>query len=153
VLVPVLVVASCSVLFVRGVTAVQDQRAGGTVPIGQTFTYKSGLALSMSAINSYRSSNPYIVTKGETAYQGVVTVVNGTKGPVSGALLGINVTSGSTPVERIFDGAPLPTQDIAAGQELKVPFQFKVKKGTIGPLQISVTADFNEPVFLTGSLK
>jgi hypothetical protein len=38
VLISVLVLVSCSVLFVGRVTAVQDQRAGGTLPIRQTFT-------------------------------------------------------------------------------------------------------------------
>jgi hypothetical protein len=153
VLIPVLTVVGCSALFVGGVSAVQSQREGGTVPIGQTFTYKSGLALTVSDVSSYKSSNQFIVTKNESAYQGTVTVVNGTKDPVGAALLTINVTAGSTPAERIFEDAPLPTQDIAPGQQLQVPFQFKVKKGTTGPLQISVTAALNEPVFFTGTLK
>jgi hypothetical protein len=34
-----------------------------------------------------------------------------------------------------------------------VPFKFKVKKGTKGLLQISVSPSRNEPVFFTGSLQ
>jgi hypothetical protein len=53
VLIPVLVLVSCSMLFVGRVTAVQDQRAGGTLPIRQTFTYKDGTALAVADINTY----------------------------------------------------------------------------------------------------
>lgn len=153
VLIPVLLVVGCSALFVGGVSAVQSQREGGTVAIGQTFTYKSGLALTVSDISGYKSSNQFIVAKDESAFKGTVTVVNNTKSPVGAALLTINVTAGSTPAERIFEDAPIPTQDVAPGQQLQVPFQFKVKKGTTGPLQVSVAADLNEPVFFTGVLK
>ena len=56
VLVPILVVVSCSALFVGGVTAVQDQRAGGTLPIGQTFTYRDGTALTVADVKAYKAS-------------------------------------------------------------------------------------------------
>jgi hypothetical protein len=98
-------------------------------------------------------SNTYIVDKAETAYRGVVTVVNGTKTSASTALLTINVTVGSVAAERVFDDGLPPTQDLAPGQQAKVPFKFKVKKGTKGPLQISVSPSLNEPVFFTGSLQ
>jgi hypothetical protein len=151
VLVPVLVVVSCSALFVGGVTAVQDQRQGGTLPIGQTFTYKDGTALTVGEIKPYKSDNPYSVTKSETAYQGTVTVVNGSKNPTNTATVTINVAVAGTAAERVYDSLP-PTQDLAPGQTAEIPFQFKVKKGTSGALQVSVSAGFNEPVFFTGTL-
>lgn len=152
VLIPVLVVVSCSALFVSGVTAVQDQRAGGTLPIGQTFTYKDGTALRVADLKPYKSSNPYNIAKDEAGYQGTVTVVNGTKSPQNTVGVLINVAVGGTAAERVYDSVP-PTQDLAPGQTAKIPFMFKVKKGTAGALQVSVAAGFNEPVFFTGSLK
>jgi hypothetical protein len=151
VLVPVLVVVSCSALFVGGVTAVQDQRQGGSLPIGQTFTYKDGTALTAADIKPYKSDNPYSVAKNESAYEGTVTMVNGTKNPINTVTALINVSVGGTAAERIYDSAP-PTQDLAPGQTAKIPFQFKVKKGDKGALQVSVSAGFNEPVFFTGTL-
>jgi len=152
VLVPVLVVVSCSALFVGGVNAVQDQRAGGTLPMGQTFTYKDGTALTVSDMGGYKSSNPYSVARDETGYQGTVTVVNGTKSPQNTVGVLINVAVGGVAAERVYDSVP-PTQDLAPGQTAKIPFQFKVKKGTAGPLQVSVSVGFTEPVFFTGTLK
>jgi hypothetical protein len=151
VLIPVLVVVSCSVLFVGGVSAVQSQRQGGTLPIGQTFTYKDGTTLTAADIKPFRSDNPYSVTKSEAAYQGNVIVVNGTKSPINTVSVLINISVGGTAAERIYDSLP-PTQDLAPGQTAKIPFQFKVKKGATGPLQVSVSASFNEPVFFTGTL-
>jgi hypothetical protein len=151
VLVPVLVVVSCSALFVGGVTDVQDQRAGGTLPIGQTFTYKDGTALTVADIKTYRSSNPYNIAKDETGYQGTVTVVNGTKSPANTVTVTINISVTGVAAERIYDSVP-PTQDLAPGQSANIPFEFKIKEGAKGPLQVSVSAGFNEPVFFTGSL-
>jgi hypothetical protein len=152
VLIPVLVIAGCSALFVGGVSAVQDQRQGGTVAIGQTFTYKDGVAVTVADIKPYQPTNPYVIDATESAYQGTLTLVNGTKTPLGAALTTTNVTVGSTQAGRIFDGVDVPTADLAPGQTLKLPFQFKVKKGTKGALQISVTAELNEPVFFTGTL-
>jgi hypothetical protein len=152
VLIPVLIVAGCSALFVGGVSAVQDQRAGGALPIGQTFTYKDGTALTVADLGSYRSPNPYSVAKGELAFQGTVTVMNGSKNPENTVTVTINISVAGVAAERVYDAMP-STQDLAPGQTAKIPFQFKVKKGTAGPLQVSVSAGFNEPVFFTGSLK
>jgi hypothetical protein len=80
-----------------------------------------------------------------------VTVVNGSKSPTNTAAVTVNVAVAGTAVERVYDSPP-PTQDLAPGQSAKIPFQFKVKKGTTGTLQVSVSASFNEPVFFTGTL-
>lgn len=152
VMLPVAFFVGCAALVGGAVDSVQAQRAGGTVKIGETFTYPSGLALSVSALTPYRSSNPYIVAKDEAAYQGTVTVVNGTKKNVGSALLTINATVGNAAAERMFDGLSLSSADIPPGQRLDVPFQFKTKKTAKGDLRISVTAELNEAVFFTGKL-
>jgi hypothetical protein len=92
------------------------------------------------------------VARDEAGYQGTVTIVNGTKSPQNTVGVLINVAVGGTAAERVYDSPP-PTQDLAPGQTAKIPFQFKVKKGTKGPLQVSVAAGFNEPVFFTGTLQ
>jgi hypothetical protein len=152
VLVPVLLFVGCTALVGGAVSSVQAQRAGGTVKIGETFTYPSGFALTVSPLAPHKSTNPYIVGADETAYQGTVTMVNGTKSSVGAALLTINATVGSTAAERLFDGLPLTSADVPPGQKLDVPFQIKVKRGTTGDLRISVTAELNEPVYFTGKL-
>lgn len=81
-----------------------------------------------------------------------MTIRNGTDEPVDAILITMNGTVNNAPAERVFDDSFLPTQDIAAGPQLKVPFRFKVKRGTTGPLQIAVTDTFDEPVFFTGTL-
>ncbi len=152
VLVPVLLFVGCTALVGGAVTSVQNARQGGTAKIGETFTYGSGLALTVSPLAPHRSSNPYMVAKDETAYEGTITMVNGSKNNVGSALLTINATVGNVAAESLFDGIGLTSADLPPGQTLKVPFQFKVKKGAVGDLRISVAADLNEPVFFTGKL-
>jgi hypothetical protein len=144
--------AGCAALVSGAASSIQDSRQGGTVALGQTFTYKSGLALSASAPQPYRSDNQFTIATGEAGYETSVTVVNGTKNAVGATLITMNATVNNAPVERIYDGVAFPTQDIAPGQQLVIPFRFKVKKGTKGSLQIAVTDTFNEPVFFTGKL-
>lgn len=152
VMLPVVFFAGCAALVGGAVDSVQAQRTGGTAKVGETFTYPSGLALTVSPLTPYRSDNPYIVAKDETAYQGTVTVVNGTKKNVGSALLTINATVGNVVAERMFDDLNLSSADIPPGQRLDVPFQFKTKKTATGDLRISVTAELNEAVFFTGKL-
>jgi hypothetical protein len=152
VLVPVLFFVACTAFVGTAVNSVDQARKGGTVKIGETFTYASGLALTVSAPKPYKSSNPYIVDKSEAGYEATVTIRNGTKNPVGASLITMNVTVNNAPAERVFEGVDLPTQDIAVGQQLQVPLRFKVKKGTTGPLQVAVTDTFNEPVFFNGTL-
>jgi len=64
----------------------------------------------------------------------------------------MNATVNSAPADQIFDGAALTTQNIAPGQQLKVPFRFTMPRSASGPLQIAVTDTFNEPVFFTGRI-
>ena len=151
-LVPVLFFVACTAFVGTAVNSVDQARKGGSVQIGDTFTYASGLAIAVSAPKPYKSSNPYIVGKSEAGYEATVTIRNGTKNPVGATLITMNVTVNSAPAERVFEGVDLPTQDIAVGQQLQVPLRFKVKKGTTGPLQVAVTDTSNEPVFFNGTL-
>lgn len=152
VLVPILGFVACTAMVGGAINAVDEARKGGTVALGETFTYQSGVQVAAFPPTTYKSNNQFIVGAGETGYKTTVAVVNGSDKPVGAALVTINATVGSTPAERVFEDANLPTQDVAPGQRLDIPFQFKVKKGTAGDLQIAVTVDFNEPVFFTGKL-
>lgn len=117
-----------------------DQRSGNTAPMGSTFTFPSGLGVSVSDINPYTSTNPVVVPPGSTAYRGMLTVTNGTTGPVHTALMTVDVTTAAIRDDRIFENAPPPTQDIAPGQQLQIPFAFTIVKQASGPLRVTVTA-------------
>lgn len=151
VMVPILGFVGCMALVGAGAKAVDDAREGGTVKLGESFTYKSGLGLAVSTPEPVDVNNEFIVAAGEKAYEVTVTVTNGTKDAVGASLITMNATVGGAPAEAIYlDG--LPTQNIAPGQQLAIPFKFKVKKGQSGPVQVAVQDTFNEPVFFTGSL-
>lgn len=151
VMTPILGFAACAALFAGGVAAVDQARQGGTVAIGETFTYQSGLALTVSQPVPYDADNEFIIAAGEQGYESTVTITNGTDQPVGSALTLPNATVNSAPAQQVFDEG-FVTQDIAPGQQLAVPFRFKVAEGTTGPLQIAVAGSFNEPVFFTGQL-
>lgn len=152
VLIPVLGLVGCVALLGAGVSAVDQARQGGTVKIGETFTYASGLAITVSAPEKYTSSNEFVVSPGNDAYEVTVTINNGTPSPVGAVLISTNATVAGAPAQQVFDENFWPNQDIAPGQQLNAPFRFQVKKGTTGAVQIAVTDSFNEPVFFTGEL-
>jgi hypothetical protein len=152
VLVPLLVLGACVGLVGMGAKAVDDARKGGTVALGQSFRYASGVELAVSTPQAYEAPNQFSVERGNVAFESTVTITNGTSRPMSATLVTMNATVAGAPAKQVFDGDVLHTQDIAAGQQLKVPFRFQVPKGTTGPLQISVQDTLNEPVFFTGNL-
>lgn len=152
VMVPVLGFVACTALVGGAISAVDAARQGGTVAIGETFTYASGLSLTVAPPTPYEPENQFEVSSGEQAFETVVTVVNGTDKPVSATLISKNATVNGSPAQEVFGTATFATQDIAPGQKLVLPFRFKVENGTTGPLQIAVTDTFNEPVFFTGTL-
>lgn len=152
-LTPLAFLFACSKLVGAAADKVDEARAGGTVNVGEMFSYQSGLALTASVPVQHDAKNQFIVAKDEVAFETTVKITNGTKDPAGTALITINVTADGKPAERIFDdGAQLVTQDIAPGRSLEFPVRFKVKKGTKGPLQIAITDTFNEPVFFNGQL-
>lgn len=106
----------------------------------------------VAAPKPYDANNEFIVGPDERAYEATVVIANGTDSPVGATLITMNATVNGSPAQRVFDESAWPTQDIAVGQQLVVPFRFTVKEGTSGPLQIAVTDAFNEPVFFTGTL-
>lgn len=151
-LVPLLGLGACVALIGTGVQAVDNARQGGTVALGQSFRYASGVELAVTEPSSYTAPNEFAVQRGNVAYEATVTITNGTSRAMSAALVSMNATVAGAPAARVLDGAILPTQDIAPGQQLKVPFRFQVPKGTTGSLQIAVQDTFDEPVFFTGNL-
>lgn len=152
VLVPILGFAACTALIGGAVSAVDDARKGGTVAIGETFTYASGLALTVAAPAPYTPDNEFEVPTGQIAFEAPVTIVNGSDQPVSAALITKNATVAGQPAPEVVGSASFATQDIAPGQQLVLPFRFAVPAGMTGALQIAVTGTFNEPVFFTGTL-
>lgn len=152
VMVPVLLFVACTALVGGAISSVDKAREGGTVAIGETFTYASGVGITVAPPTPYTSDNQFEVAAGETAFEAAVTVVNGSDKPVSASLISKNATVNGAPAQEVFGSATFATQDIAPGQQLVLAFRFKVKEGTTGPLQIAVTDTFNEPVFFTGQL-
>lgn len=153
VLVPVIGFAGCTALLGAGVKAVEDARKGGTVGLGETFTYQSGLALSVAIPKPYRPVNQFELGRGEVGYETAITIKNGTDKPVGVALITKNATVNGQPAQEIFGSGTFATQDIAPSQSLTLPFRFKTAAGATGPLQIAVTDTFNEPVFFNGNIK
>ena len=131
--------------------AAQDQQVAGTVPIGSSFTYPSGLVVTVSDIGPYTSTNPSIVSSGDSTYRGTVTLVNGSSAPVNSAVMTIDVATGAHSDDRIFENALPPTKDIAPGQQLAVPFAYTVVKQASGQLQVTVTAVPDRPAVFVGS--
>ncbi len=128
----------------------QDQQVAGTVPIGSSFTYPSGLVVTVSDISPYTSTNPSIVSSGDAAFRGTVTLVNGSSAPINSAVMTIDVATGAHSDDRIFENALPPTKDIAPGQQLAVPFAYTVVKQATGQLQVTVTAVPDHPAVFVG---
>ena len=149
-MVPIIGFVGCTALLAGGVAAVDEARKGGSVALGETFTYQSGLALNVAIPKPYRPDNKFELSRGEVGYETTVIIANGTDKPVGAALVTKNATLNGQPAPELFGSGTLATQDIAPGQSLAVPFRFKTADGARGPLQIAVTDTFNEPVFFTG---
>ena len=76
--------------------------------------------------------------------------VNGTNNPIGSSLVTVNAAVDTVAVDPI-DLAGLTAQEIASGQQLTIPFRFKVQDGPSGPLQIAVKYAEDEPVMFTDS--
>ncbi|MCO1657325.1 hypothetical protein [Pseudonocardia humida] len=150
---PLVLVGSCIALIGAGAERVQEERAGGTVALGETFSYRSGLGLSVSVPVPHEVDNRFIVDPdAERAFAVTVKVFNGTDRPVAAALVTVNATVAGRPVQRLVDDTLFVSQDIAPGRSLEYPAHFKAPKDLAGALQIAATGEFNEPVFFTGQL-
>jgi len=130
VLVPLLGFVACTAMVGGAVSAVDAQRQGGRVTIGETYTYASGLAVTVSQPQPYEVDNRFIVGPGEQAYEVSVTVVNGSDKPVSASLISKNATVNGAPAQEVFGSATFATQDIAPGQQL-VGGRQQVEKGSM----------------------
>jgi hypothetical protein len=128
-----------------------SQQTANTVPIGASYSYPSGLVVTVSDISPYTSTNPNVVSSGDAAYRGTVTLVNRSSATVRSAVMTIDVATGAHSDDRIFENALPPTRDIAPGQQLAVPFAFTVVKQASGPLQVTVTAVPDHPAVFVGA--
>ncbi|WP_433559482.1 hypothetical protein ACQPWY_15215 [Pseudonocardia xinjiangensis] len=152
VMVPIIGFVGCTALLAGGVAAVDEARKGGSVPLGETFTYQSGLALNVAIPKPYRPDNQFELQRDEVGYETTIAITNGTDKPVGAILITRNATLNGQPAPELFGDGTLATQDIAPGQSLALPFRFKTADGARGPLQIAVTDTFNEPVFFNGNI-
>ena len=147
---PVLFVV-CTALVGAGSNEMDHASHGRSVPFGETFTYRSGVGLTVNNPRTYYVDHESIVGPDEQAFEVVVTVVNGTNNPIGSSLITMNATVDAAAADPIYlDG--LTTQDIAPGQQLTMPFRFKVRDGPSGPLQIAVQDAHAERMVFTGSL-
>jgi len=150
---PLVLIGSCVALIGAGADRVQEERAGGTVALGEAFSYKSGLGLSVSVPVPHQVDNQFLLDPDtERAFAVTVKIVNGTDRPVAAALVTVNATVAGRPVQRLVDDTLIVSQDIAPGQSLEYPARFKAPKDLTGALQIAATGELNEPVFFTGRL-
>jgi hypothetical protein len=134
-----------------GFSEVDASRQDGRVQFGETFTDPSGVRLTVTNPRTYYVDNEFVVGPDEQAFEVVVTVINGTTNPIDSSLITEHATVDTDPADPIdLDG--LTAQDIAPGQQLTIPFRFKVQDGPSGPLQIAVEYADYEPVVFTGSL-
>ena len=134
-----------------GFSEMDEARQGVRVQFGETVTDTSGIGLTVTDPRAYYVDEEAVVGPDEQAYQIVVTVVNRTQNPIASSLIRVHAMVDTTPADSI-DLGRLTAQDIAPGQQLTIPFRFKVQDGPSGPLQIAVEYVDNDPVIFTGSL-
>jgi hypothetical protein len=128
-----------------------DTRQGGRAQFGERYTDTSGAGLTVTDARTYYVDTESVVGSNEQAFEIVITVTNGTTNPIDSSLLTVNATVDRAPADPIdLDG--LSAQDIAPGQQLRIPFRFTVQDGPPGPLQIAVGYADNQPVVFTGSI-
>ncbi len=141
----------CTALVGAGFSEMDDARQGVRAQFRETVTDTSGIGLTVTDPRTYYVDDESVVGPDEQAYEIVVTVVNGTQNPIASSLISVHARVDTAPADSI-DLGRLTAQDIAPGQQLTIPFQFKVQDGPSGPLQIAVEYADNDPVIFTGSL-
>jgi hypothetical protein len=140
----------CTALAGAGFSEMGDTHQG-VVQFGETFTDTSGVGLIVTNPRTYYIDNESVVGPDEQAYEIVVTVINATKDPIGSSLVTVHATVDTAPADPVYlDG--LTAQDIGPGQQLRIPFRFKVQDGPSGPLQIAVAYADNEPVVFSDTL-
>ena len=141
----------CTALVGAGFGEMDDARQGVRAQFGETVTHTSGIGLTVTDPRTYYVGEEAVVGPDEQAYEIVVTVVNRTQNPIAASLIRVHAMVDTAPADSIDAGRPT-ARDIAPGQQLTIPFWFKVQDGPSGPLQIAVEYVDNDPVIFTGSL-
>ncbi|HXV93059.1 MAG TPA: hypothetical protein VD813_07160, partial [Pseudonocardia sp.] len=141
---PLLAIAGWAVFGGRGGGGGEAVRTGGTVLVGETYTFGDGLAISVSP------PSPIDPAEGVDGHQVVVSLGNEAAQPVSITLVTIGATVAGTPAEPVYSDATFAAQEIVPGQRLTLPWRFTVPEGVTGPLEITVTDSGSEPAVFTG---
>ncbi|MFJ3584108.1 DUF4190 domain-containing protein [Streptomyces sp. NPDC090127] len=119
-----------------------------TVPaalkFGQTFTYEDGIKVTVSKPRVYRPDQFAAGhTKGNSAFQVTVTIVNGSKETldVSGALVDASDAEGAQ-AEAIFDGSNATEMfrgNVLPGKQAKGSFAFSIPAAADGEMQVELS--------------
>ncbi|MET9318626.1 hypothetical protein ABZX75_00275 [Streptomyces sp. NPDC003038] len=118
------------------------------LPFGETFTYDSGIKVTLSAPKKYKPSGLYAREKWNNAIQITVTITNGTTAPheVIYAMPNVRDDKGMT-AEKVFDyGGGVPKMiegSILPGESASGVVAFEVPEGTT-----SITADISAGTLL-----
>jgi hypothetical protein len=107
-MVPIIGFVGCTALLAGGVAAVDEARKGGSVALGETFTYQSGLALNVAIPKPYRPDNQFELQRDEVGYETTVTITNGTDKAVDAVLITKNATLTGSPRRNCSGTAPSP---------------------------------------------
>jgi hypothetical protein len=105
----------------------------------------------VSAPQQYTAGGPQAATD-ERIYQVIVAVNNPTSQALSTSDVAITATVNGNAVEAVPLDEPI-VQNIEPNMQLNVPFRFRVKNGTTGPLQVTVQNGTGKPVYFTSTIQ
>jgi hypothetical protein len=120
--------------------------------VGETLIERSGVELTVTSPQTYTADGAPVVAAGEKLYQVVVAVHNPTDKVLSSSDFTITATVDGMAVEPVYPTGGPTEQLIEPNVQLNVPFLFKVKDGTTGPLQVTVRSSDREPVYFNGAV-
>jgi hypothetical protein len=120
--------------------------------VGETLTERSGVELTVTSPQTYTADGAPLVAAGEKLHQVVVAVNNPTDKVMSSSDFTITATVDGMAVEPVYPTSGPTEQLIEPNVQLNLPFLFKVKDGTTGPLQITVRSSDREPVYFNGTV-
>ncbi|MEU9999720.1 DUF4190 domain-containing protein [Streptomyces sp. NPDC050848] len=111
---------------------------------GQTFTYEDGIKVTVSQPRAYKPDQFAAGhTKGNSAFQVTVTIVNGSKETldVTGALVDASDAQGAQ-ADAIFDGSNATTMfrgNVLPGKQAKGDFAFSLPAAAAGEMQVELS--------------
>ncbi|MFC8271234.1 DUF4190 domain-containing protein [Streptomyces sp. NPDC057271] len=120
------------------------EAAPAALKFGQTFAYEDGIKVTVSKPRTYKPDQFAAGhTKGNSAFQVTVTIVNGSKETldVSGALVDASDAEGSR-AEPVFDGSNATEMfrgNVLPGKQAKADFAFSVAPNADGELQVQLS--------------